>query len=154
MFDPNGAAAVLFAKNHIKDWAELNPRQTGALLAQTARDNQAANLALAGEALQQMGATDRAQRELDYYKWANKESQKETRRRNSLALLGSLQGVGTAGRRLGISPAQMASVDPNSMLQNLNSLVSGLGQFGNPSADYARYMSQALQYVPGMARSS
>jgi hypothetical protein len=154
LFNSDAAVAALLSRNNIRDWAELNPQQTGVLLQQTERDKQAANLALAGEALQQVGATDRAQREIDYYKWANKESQKGERRRSSLALLGSLQGVGTAGRRLGISPAQMASVDPNAMLQNLNSLVSGLGTLGNPSPDYARYLSQAYQYVPGMARSS
>jgi hypothetical protein len=156
VFNSDAAVAALLSRNNIRDWGELNPQQTGLLLQQTERDKQAATLALAQIGLQQMGETDRTKRALDYNKWETQERLKQGKRDRSLALIGglsALSGVGTAGRRLGISPTQMASVDPNSMLQSLNAMVGGLGQYGNSSTDYARYFQQASQYVPAMART-
>lgn len=156
MFNSDAAVAALLSKNNARDWAELNPQQTALLLQQTERDKQATLQALSIEGMQQIGATERAKQEIDYYKWANKEAQKSKRRDNAITLLsglGSLTSGGTAGRRLGISPAQMVSVDPNTLLQSLNSFASGLNQYGNAAPDYASRLAQAMQYVPGMARS-
>lgn len=156
VFNSDTAVAALLSKNNVRDWAELNPQQTALLLQQTERDKQATLQAIGIEGMQQIGATERAKQEIDLTKWATKQAQQSRRRESALTALsglGSLASGGTAGRRLGISPAQMTSVDPNALLQSLNSFASGLNQYGNASPDYASRLAQALQYVPGMARS-
>jgi hypothetical protein len=159
VFNSDAAVAALLSRDNARGWREvaLPDQPTGALLQQAARDNQAANLALAQVGLQQMGETGRTKRMLDYNKWELQERLKQSKRDRTQSLisgLSALSGIGTAGRRLGLSPAQITSVDPNSILQSVNSMISGLGTFGNPSSDYARYFQQAAQYIPGMARTS
>lgn len=156
MFNSDAAVAALLSRNNIRDWAELNPQQTGLLLQQTERDKQTANLALAQAGLGQMGETARTKMVLEARRKETQDLLKRDRRDRTLSLIGglsALSGVGTAGRRLGIPPTQMANADPNSILQNLNAMLGGLGQYGNSSADYARYLQQGYQYIPGMART-
>lgn len=157
MFNSDAAVAALLSRNNVRDWADLNPSQTGVLLQQVQRDNQAANLALAQTGLQEMGATQRNRDTIDWYKWQDEQSRKSRRREASINLigsLGSLAGIGTAGRRLGVSPAQMTSVDPNALLQSINTFTGGLTQLGSTSADYAPFLASAAQYMPGLSSAS
>lgn len=157
MFNSDAAVAALLSRNNVRDWAELNPSQTGLLLQQVERDNQAANLALAQIGLQEMGATQRNKDTIDWNKWQYKENQKQQRREKASNLLGNLSsliGVGTAGRRLGVPPAQMGSVDPLALLQSVNAFAGGLTQIGSTSADYAPFLAQAAQYMPGLSSAN
>lgn len=161
MFDSSAAIAALANKNHVQDWAALNPQTTGMLLQQTERDKQAANLAMAQTALVGSAEMKKTKAILDYNKWELKERLKANKNDNSqrmLALLGSLGsfggGGGFAGNRMGISPANLGRASATSLLQEMNAMASGLGTFGDSSADYASNLAQALQYVPGMRRSS
>lgn len=151
MFNSDAAVAALLSRNNIRDWAELNPQQTGVLLQQTERDRQAANVALAGEALQQMGATDRVKREIDYNKWVAQELQKTRRRDNAVALLG---GLGTtAGGRLGYTPRQMRTLGSGDLLASVNQGVAQAAMLGNPSQLYANFWAPIASQAAGVARS-
>ena len=151
LFNSDAAVAALLSRNNIRDWAELNPQQTGVLLQQTERDRQAANVALAGEALQQMGATDRVKREIDYNKWVAQELQKTRRRDNAVALLG---GLGTtAGGRLGYTPRQMRTLGSGDLLASVNQGVAQAAMLGNPSQLYANFWAPIASQAAGVARS-
>lgn len=148
MFNSDAAVAALLSRNNVRDWNELNQPLTGALLQQNLRDNQAANLALAGSALEQIGANERTKQTIDWYKWQDAQTRKSRRQELALSLLG---GVGTAGRRVGVTPSQMATIDPNTLLQSLNAFNAGLTTLGDTSPDYASRVAQAAQYMPGLA---
>lgn len=156
MFNSDAAVATLLSRNNARDWNELNQPLTGALLQQNLRDNQAANLALAGSALEQAGALERNKQTIDWYKYQDQEARKSRRRETAAALIAELGATGgsTAGRRLGLQPSQLAYADPNTLLQGLNSFFGGLTQLGTTSADYAPNFTAAAQYMPGLANSS
>ena len=152
MFDSSGvAAAALFGQDHVARWLALNERDTARSLNQVEQGKQAANVALAGEALQQMGATDRVKREIDYNKWVAQELQKTRRRDNAVALLG---GLGTtAGGRLGYTPRQMRTLGSGDLLASVNQAVAQAAMLGNPSQLYANFWAPIASQAAGVARS-
>lgn len=141
-------AIAAATRDNIGSWLALNKQSTSENLQQSLRDNQAVNLALAGSALEQIGANERTKQTIDWYKWQDAQTRKSRRQELALSLLG---GVGTAGRRVGVTPSQMATIDPNALLQSLNAFNAGLTTLGDTSPDYASRVAQAAQYMPGLA---